>query len=69
MMIKDRVFWEDWEARAILSEPADFPRNLRLVEAMYEEALSLGVFKDSPGLEGLESRFRLATALNARTTS
>ena len=68
-MIRDVKFWEEWERENVLREPADFRRNLRLFEAMYEEARALGVIGGNPGLEGLESRFRLARVLNARTTS
>ena len=68
-MIKDPLFWEKWERETQLRQPADFRANLRLVEAMYEEARALGVMAQPPSLEGLESRLRLARALNVRTTS
>ncbi|MGD0129691.1 MAG: hypothetical protein ABSF46_30585 [Terriglobia bacterium] len=68
-MIKDPLFWEKWERETLLRQPADFRANLRLVEAMYEEARALGVMAQPPSLEGLESRLRLARALNVRTTS
>ena len=32
------MYWENWESRTILSEPPDFYRNLKLMEAMYEHA-------------------------------
>jgi hypothetical protein len=53
----------------VARQKADFRRNLRLLEAMYQEARALGVMGANPGLEGLESRFRLARALNVRTNS
>ena len=68
-MIKDLTLWEKWERETVLREPADFRRNLRLLEAMYEEARALGVMAVPPGLEGLESRLRLAKVLNVRATS
>jgi hypothetical protein len=68
-MIKDALYWEKWERETQLSQPADFSRNLRLLEAMYEEARALGVMDSPPSLEGLESRLRLARVLNVRTTS
>jgi len=68
-MIKDSATWERWERETQLSQPADFRRNLRLLEAMYEEARALGVMAVPPGLEGLESRLRLAMVLNVRTSS
>jgi hypothetical protein len=36
-VIKDRALWETWERETLLRQPADFRRNLRLLEAMYEE--------------------------------
>jgi len=66
-VIKDPLYWEKWERETQLRLPADFRANLRLVEAMYEEARALGVMAEAPPLEGLESRLRLAKALNVRT--
>ncbi len=68
-MIKDPLYWEKWERETQLSQLADFRRNLRLLEAMYEEARALGAFAEPPGLDGLESRLRLARALNSLTCS
>ena len=68
-MTKDLAVWERWERETQLSQPADFRRNLRLLEAMYVEARALGVMAVAPALEGLESRLRLARVLNVRTTS
>lgn len=68
-VIKDVSAWEKWEAEAVLSQPPDFERNLRLLQAMYQEAASLGRLAWSQPLEGLESRIRLARALNVRNTS
>jgi hypothetical protein len=68
-VIKDRAFWEAWETEMLMRQPADFRRNLRLLEAMYEEARALGVMAVPPALEGLESRLRLGRVLNVRTTS
>ena len=68
-MIKDLTLWEKWERETLLREPADFRRNLRLLEGMYEEARALEVMAAPPALEGLESRLRLARLLNVRATS
>jgi hypothetical protein len=68
-MIKDRALWETWEAQYIASEPPDFTRNLRIFEAMYEYARSLGRFPPVDSLDGLESRIELARVLNARKSS
>ena len=34
MVIKDPALWEAWERETLLRQPADFRRNLRLLEAM-----------------------------------
>ena len=68
-MIKDPLYWEKWERETQLRQPADFRANLRLLEAMYEEARALGVMAQPPPPEGLESRIRLAKALNSLTSS
>jgi hypothetical protein len=69
LVIKDPAFWEAWERDTLLRQPADFRSNLRLLEAMYEEARTLGVMSQPQALEGLESRLRLARVLNVRTAS
>jgi len=66
LVIKDPALWEAWESETLLRQPADFRRNLRLLEAMYEEARALGVMSVPQALEGLESRLRLARVLNHR---
>jgi len=65
-MIKDRALWEKWEAQTVLSQPVEFQRNLRLLDAMYEHARALGAFPPADPLEGLETKIALAKALNVR---
>ncbi len=67
-MIKDRVFWDAWETQMIRRQPANFRRNLALVEAMYEHARRLGAFPVADPLEGIETKIRLARVVNVRTT-
>jgi hypothetical protein len=43
-MIRDRDVWEKWEFAYRRKEAVDFPQNLRLLEGIYEEARSLGIF-------------------------
>ena len=63
-MIKDAQAWRTWEAEGPLREPPDFPRNLRLFEAMYDLARSLGAFPPDDPLSGLETDIRTARILN-----
>ena len=57
--ISDLQRFEDEENRA---SPLDFERNLRLFEAMYEHARTLGVWEQ--GSDTLAVKLRLARALN-----
>lgn len=68
-MIKDRAYWEAWEDRVILSQPADFNRNLALVESMYEHARKLGAFPTADPLEGIETKIWVARVVNVPTNS
>ena len=66
-MIRDTVRLTQWERAYRRGEPADFFHNLRLYEALFEEARALGIFPLKDPLEGLEVKFRLAKALNVST--
>lgn len=68
-MIKNVRAWEEWESNGPLSEPPDFQRNLKLLNAMAEEARLLNRFQFQDPLEGLEVRIRLARMMNVRPGS
>lgn len=68
-MIKDAALWEKWELEYMRSEPADFERNLRLVEWMYEHARALGALDAGDPLDGIETKIRMAAVVNASGTS
>ena len=67
-MIRDAEQLREWENEFIASRPADLIANLRLYEAMYEEARRLGAFPLKDPLEGIEHKIRLAEMLNVSTT-
>ena len=67
-MIRDAKQLREWENEFIASRPADLTENLRLYEAMYEEARRLGAFPLTDPLEGIEHKIRLAERLNVSTT-
>ena len=50
-------------------EPPDYFRNLRIFEALYQEARSLGVLPLKDPLEGIEVDIHLARVINVRTDS
>jgi hypothetical protein len=68
-MVIQPDLWAEWESGYVASEPADFQRNLKIMEAMYEHARALGVFPLVDPLEGLETDIRVAKALNVPTPS
>ena len=65
-MIRDLDLFREWEDEFIVGEPADFLRNLRLYEAMYEHACALDVFPSEDPLQGIEFKIRLVEKLNVR---
>lgn len=68
-MIKDATYWEAWEAEYIRSHPADYQRNLRIFEALYEHACNMGVFPPKDPLKGLDTKIQMARVLNGKATS
>ena len=63
-MIKNPDLLEQFEKEYLRKEPPDFYRNLKIYEAMYEEACLLGVFPLKEPLEGIDEKILLAKALN-----
>jgi hypothetical protein len=63
-MISDTAAWTRWENEQCRREPVDLARNLRLFEAMYQEAQAMGVLARIYPLDGIEVKIGLARALN-----
>ena len=63
-MIRDRTLWEQWQKKQLREESLDFSRNLRIFEALYEEACALGAFPLQNPLEGLEAKIRMVKVVN-----
>ena len=57
-----------FEREQIRRTPADYHTNLRIMEALYEEARLIGAWPPSDPLAGIEVDLRLARALNVRPT-
>jgi len=68
-MIKDIRLWEKWESGYRRKEVSDFSQNLELLEGMYEEARSLGLFPLSDPLEGLDMKIRMARVFSVSAAS
>lgn len=67
-MIKDVQYWEKWEAELIGREPIDYVRNVRLMQAMYDEVKSMNLMVSDDPLEGLEADILYAKAINVPTS-
>jgi hypothetical protein len=66
-MVKRPDLLEAFERAQIRNTPPDYFWNLRICEALYEEAKALGYFPLKNPLEGIEMDIRLAKVLNVST--
>jgi hypothetical protein len=64
-MIKDKKYLLEFEKEIIRSKKADIANNIRIVEALYKEAVSLGVFPLKNPLEGIEVDIKIAKVINS----
>lgn len=63
-MIKNAKKLQAFEAERIRAEKVDVEQNLRILDALYEEALLLGALPPKDPLEGIEFKIRVAKAVN-----
>jgi len=56
--------FEEFERELIRSRKADYQENLTIFEALYREAVSLGVLPLKDPLEGLEVDIMMARVIN-----
>ena len=66
-MVKRPDLLRAFECAQIRNTPPDYFRNLRIFEALYEEATALGYFPLKDPLEGIEVDIRLAKIINVPT--
>lgn len=64
-MIKDKKYLQEFEKEIIRNKKADIANNIRIVEALYKEAVSLGVFPLKDPLEGIEVDIKIAKVINS----
>ncbi|MDY6796323.1 MAG: hypothetical protein SWK76_13770 [Actinomycetota bacterium] len=64
-MIKDRESLNRFELGLLRKERPDYRRNLRLVEAMYDEAILLEALPPRDPLDGIEVDQRIARVVNS----
>ena len=65
-MIKRSEILEAFEKEQIRQNKADYHENLKIFEALYREAQTLGVFPLEDPLEGIDVDIRLAKVLHVR---
>ena len=63
-MIKAKEFRE-FELTLLRREKPDIKRNFRILEALYEEAVALGVIPFKDPLDGLDVDLRIAKVVNS----
>ena len=63
-MIKNNEF-QKFEMEMVRKEKVDIMRNFRIVESLYNEAVSLGVIPLKNPLEGLEVDIKIAKVINS----
>ncbi len=64
-MIKNAAAVRSLEKDILRKEKTDFFRNIRLVEALYKEAVVLGAFPPQDKLSGLDIDIKIAKAINS----
>lgn len=64
-MIKNAEAVRSLERAILRHESPDFSQNIRLVEALYREAVSLGVFPPQDKLSGLDVVIKVARVINS----
>jgi hypothetical protein len=68
-MITNAGLVQAFERELSRRTPVDYQANLRIIEALYQEARLLGAWPPADPLAGIEVDLRLARALNVRRTS
>ncbi len=63
-MIRDPEGWEKWETEYLKATPPDYWHNLMIFEALYQEAVNLGILPAKDPLENLPFKVRLAKMMN-----
>jgi hypothetical protein len=64
-LIKNAEAVRNLEKSILIQELPDFSRNIRLVEALYKEAASLGLFPPQDKLSGLDVDIKIARVINS----
>jgi hypothetical protein len=58
-----------FERSLVCRDAVDYRKNLKIYEALYQEARTLGVFPLKDPLDGIDSDIRIARVMNVRKTA
>ena len=64
-MIRNAGILQNLEKELIRKEPVDVSANFRIVDALYREAVSLGVFPLKNPMDGVETIIKVAKVVNS----
>jgi len=64
-MIKNHKRLQEFERKLLKKEKVDIMQNFKIVEALYKEAVALGIFPLKNPLEGLEIDIKIAKVVNS----
>jgi hypothetical protein len=68
-MIQRRALVDAFERELVRREAPNYFQNLKIVEALYNEARALGALPPADPLDGIEVDVHLASVLNVRASS
>ncbi|MFC1668493.1 hypothetical protein ACFL1T_03825 [Chlamydiota bacterium] len=63
-MIKNKKLWNEFERKFIAENKLSYKKAIKIYEAMWQEAVSLGVLPSKNPLEGIEKNIRIARIIN-----
>ncbi|HBF42976.1 MAG TPA: hypothetical protein DDW42_04980 [Desulfobacteraceae bacterium] len=63
-MIKNHPILQEFEKELIAKQRVDMEKNLKLMDAMYDEAAALGIFPLKDPLQGLDVDIKIARVIN-----
>ena len=63
-MIINRKEWEKFERELLRNKQVDLAKNISIVNALYEEAVALGVLPHKDPLDGIDVVLKIARVVN-----
>lgn len=63
-MIKSKAKLEEFDQKLLATENLPYKKKLAIYDALFKEAVSLGIFNEDNILDGIEVDIRIAKAIN-----